>query len=165
MPDASQLPRKCAPADPWPGTILSPEEAESIYTWRCGVQDESDIGPWQPPPETIQNLEQTLAAFWPTQRDEPIVKPLGSYLRQYAGFMISGNPKVCINLVDSASVAQDINFYRSNPTALAMLPVGVCAEDYWRHVAIAPVDGGVLFCGVMYDVTSSQLSELNCNGL
>ncbi len=164
LPDPDHLPITCERSKGGPSTILAGPTAEEVLRWRCQPGHSTTLASWVPGEDEVARLEARLPAFWLSQ--ESRAKPLESYIRQYAGFMVDGHKSICVNLVATVTLSLDVYAYGHDPDLRARLPKGVCPEDFWRHEPIAYVtDGGFDYCGVTFDVASGQFSDPNCNGL
>ena len=165
LSDPSELPILCEPSTAGAGAILPVTEAEHVYDWRCQQANDTVVSTWVPSADDVRALERSLPAFWATQLHRRQPRPLDSYVRQYAGFVANGRKSICVNFVDISTLEADAYLYRHDRGLRAALPRGVCPEDYWRHMAIVATDGGVLYCGVAYDLASDSFMGLSCNGL
>jgi hypothetical protein len=168
LPDPASFPVKCEPPATQPAVILDTVEAARVLQSRCILGDPTQVESWFPSESAVAAFEAQLPGYWSTTYGSSWrFKPLESYIRQYAGFVLNGRPGICVNMVTKSSLELDAYVYREKPELSAKLPNGVCPEDLWRHQAVGlyVADGGSDYCWVRFEVMTKEITDSGCNGL
>src|SRR5258705_3922309 len=114
LPDPSARPINCKRSAGGRGAILPESDAEVVYRWRCHLGRGAAVSSWVPHADEIDRLELALPSFWAVQTDRHQVRPLDSYVRQYAGFVANGRHGICISLVHISTLEVDADLYRED---------------------------------------------------
>jgi hypothetical protein len=119
------------------GVIVPVSAADEVLN-QCSRVTVSPIeGFWRPEPAMVLELESRLPLFL---MYEARLRPLASYVRQYAGVISRGRPVVYAS------------FLASN------------LGDDWQNQPVILCDGGNSAWGVAFDIGSKTFGEVNING-
>jgi len=147
----------CTPALAVDGIVLPSEEGAKLAN-QCSRPSPGPVdSTWTPTQQDIRALETELPAFFrkqahdwrgflqmPNITDGDADKLLSTYVRQYAGFVISGRKVIYVNAVTGWGVSDSPNL--------------------WRTKAITICDGGSITFGVEFDPVSKTFDHFAFNG-
>lgn len=140
-----------------PGTAMSQQRSQVVDTGviLSAQQLERSVAPvmmgitppyWTPSSEEIARLEVQLMPYLEgltVPHPKAIAAMLGSYKRQYLGYINGGKKWIYVNSICKTSWTED---------------------GFWHDELIIVFDGGPCFFTVRYDLSSSQFDQLRING-
>jgi hypothetical protein len=127
-------------------SVILPETQAKPVTRQCSRADPEYTGTWMPMSDDIKTMESHFSDLaklidkkWKQPEKVPVVETSNM---QYVGLIINGKKFIYINA----------------------FPMSSWLEKRWETTAVRVCDGGAVFWGALYDVSTGVFSEVAFNG-
>lgn len=152
-----------APSPPRQWVVISAEEAPHVFAQCSRLAPREKDGPfWAPSVAQIEELERGLPAYLRKQGHAKHAAELGTYLRQYVGFVRAGRKLIYLNAFSAEMEETLTRVCREMPERSGKPR---CSPDAWRREAMYVCDGGDSLWGLEYDPASKTFDHLDFNGV